>query len=60
MCLKESVLFLEEPPLCKNAVERSTLENYDLLSLLAVVSKLFEKLVYNSLVDHLEKMWPLF
>ena len=39
----------------KNAGERSTAKNYCLVSLLSVVSKVFEKLVNNRIVDHLEK-----
>ena len=39
----------------KNVVERSTVKNYDPVSLLSVVSKVFEKLVSNRTVDHLEK-----
>ena len=35
--------------------ERSTAKNYRLVSLLSVVSKVFEKLVNNRIVDHLEK-----
>ena len=34
---------------------RSTAKNYSLVSLLSVVSKVFEKLVNNRIVDHLEK-----
>ena len=34
--------------------ERSTAKNYHLVSLLSVVSKVFEKLVNNRIVDHLE------
>ena len=34
---------------------RSTAKNYRPVSLLSVVSKVFEKLVYNRIVDHLEK-----
>ena len=59
-CLKEScfpdcwkvssgVLFF------KNTGERSTAKNYRPVSLLSVVSKVFEKLVNNRIVDHLEK-----
>ena len=33
----------------------STAKNYGLVSLLSVVSKVFEKLVNNRIVDHLEK-----
>ena len=39
----------------KNAGERSTAKNYCLVSLLSVVSKVFEKLVNNRIVDHQEK-----
>ena len=39
----------------KNVEERSTAKNYHLVSLLSVVSKVFEKLVNNRIVDHLEK-----
>ena len=38
-----------------NVWERSTAKNYRLVSLLSVVSKVFEKLVYNRIVDHLQK-----
>ena len=36
-------------------VFKSTAKNYSLVSLLSVVSKVFEKLVNNRTVDHLEK-----
>ena len=39
----------------KNVGERSTAKNYRHFSLLSVVSKAFEKLVNNRIVDHLEK-----
>ena len=39
----------------KNVGERSTAKNYDPVSFLSVVSKVFEKLVNNKIVDHLEK-----
>ena len=42
-------------PVFKNVVERSTAKNYHHVSLLSVVSKVFEKLVNNSIADHLEK-----
>ena len=35
--------------------EKSTAKNYRSVSLLSVVSKVFEKLVNNRIVDHLEK-----
>ena len=54
-CLKESCF-----PDCwkvsfKNVGERSTAKNYHPVSLLSVVSKVFEKLANNRIVDHLEK-----
>ena len=42
-------------PVFKNVGERSTAKKYCPVSLLSVVSKVFEKLVNNWLVDHLEK-----
>ena len=42
-------------PAFKNVGERSTAKNYRPVSLLSVVSKVFEKLVNNRIVDHLEK-----
>ena len=42
-------------PAFKNVVERSTAKNYCPVSLLSVVSKVFEKLVNKRIVDHLEK-----
>ena len=42
-------------PVFKNFGERSTAKNYCPVSLLSVVSKVFEKLVNNRIVDHLEK-----
>ena len=42
-------------PVFKNVGERSTAKNYGHVSLLSVVSKVFEKLVNNRIVDHLEK-----
>ena len=50
-CWKVSLVF----PVFKNVGERSTAKNYCPVSLLSVVSKLFEKLVSNSIVEHLEK-----
>ena len=59
MCLKESC-FPECVRshlwfLCSRILERSTATNYRLVSLLSLVSKVFEKLVNNWLFDHLEK-----
>ena len=42
-------------PAFKNIGESSIAKNYRLLSLLFVVSKVFEKLINNRIVDHLEK-----
>ena len=42
-------------PVFKNVGERSTAKNYRPFSLLSVVSKVFEKLLNNRIVDHLEK-----
>ena len=42
-------------PVFKNVEERSTAKNYHPVSLLSVVSKVFEKLVNNRIVHHLEK-----
>ena len=41
-------------PVFKNVGERSTAKSYRPVSLLSVVSKVFEKLVNNRIVDHLE------
>ena len=50
-CLKVSSVV----PRFKNLGERSTPKNYCPVSLLSVLSKVFEKLVNNRIVDHLEK-----
>ena len=42
-------------PVFKNVGERSTAKTYHPVSLLSVVSKVFEKLVNNRIVDDLEK-----
>ena len=42
-------------PVFNNVGERSTAKNYHPVRLLSVVSKVFEKLVNNRIVDHLEK-----
>ena len=42
-------------PVFKNVGERSTAKNYHPVSLLSVVSKVFEKLVNNRIVDPLGK-----
>ena len=50
-CWKVSLVF----PVFKNVGDRSTAKNYCPVSLHSVVSKVFEKLVNNWIVDHLEK-----
>ena len=47
-------------PLFKNVGERYTAKNNRPISLLSVVSKVFEKLVNNRIVDELEKYGLLF
>ena len=42
-------------PAFKNVGERSTAKNCRPVSLLSVVRKVFEKLVNNRIIDHLEK-----
>ena len=42
-------------PVFKDVGERSTAKNYRPVSLISVVSKVFEKLLHNRIVDHLEK-----
>ena len=59
-CLKESCFpdcwkVSSVVPVFKNVMERSTAKNYRPASLLFVVSKVFEKLVSNKIIDHLEK-----
>ena len=39
-------------PVFKNVGESSTAKNYHSVSLLSVVSKIFEKLVNDRIVDH--------
>ena len=59
-CLKESCFadcwkVSSVVPVFKNVGEMSTAKNYRPVSLLSVVSGVFEKLVKNRIVDHLEK-----
>ena len=42
-------------PVFKNVGERSTAEIYHPISLLSMVCKVFEKVVNNRIVNHLEK-----
>ena len=60
MCLKESCFpdfwkVSSVVTVFKNVGERSTAKNYCPVSLLSVVSKVFEKLVNNRIIVHLEK-----
>ena len=59
-CLKDSCFpdcwkVSSVAPVFKNIMERSTDKNYRPVSLFSVVSKVFEKLANNRIVDHLEK-----
>ena len=59
MCLKESCFpdcwkVSSLVPVFKNAGETSTAKKYRPVSLLSVVSKVFEKLVNDKIVDHLK------
>ena len=47
-------------PVFKNVGKKSTAKNYHPVSLLSVVTKGFEKLVNNRIVDHLEKSGVFF
>ena len=63
ICLKESCFpdswkVSSVVHLLKNVRERSTARNYRPVCLLSLVSKVFEKLVNNRIVDHLEKCGP--
>ena len=60
ICLKESCFpdcwkVSLVVPVFNNVGKRSTAKNYRSVSILSVVSKVFEKLVNNGMVDHLEK-----
>ena len=60
MCLKEFYFpdcwkVLLVVPVSKNVGERSTAKNYSPVSPLSVVSKVFEKVLNNRLIDHQEK-----
>ena len=60
MCLKESCFpdcwkVSLVIPVFKNVCKRFTAKNYCPVSLLSMLSKVFEKLVNNRIVDHLEK-----
>ena len=60
ICLKESCFpdcwkVSLVVPVFENIRERSTAKNYHPVSLFSAVSKVFEKLVNDKVVDHLEK-----
>ena len=61
MCLKESCFpdyywkVSLAVPIFKNVGEKSAAKNYSPVSLVSVITKVFEKLVNNMIVDHLEK-----
>ena len=61
MCPKEScfpdfwMVVLSVVPVFKNVRETSTAKNYHPVSLFSLVRKVFEKLVNNRIVHHLEK-----
>ena len=60
MCRKESCFpdfckVSSVVPVFKDVGERSTAKNYHPVNFLSVVSKVFQKLVNNRIVDHLEK-----
>ena len=42
-------------PVFRNVGERSTAKNYHPASLLSLISKVFDKLVNNRIIDHQEK-----
>ena len=55
-CFPDCGKVLSVVPVFKDSVKRCTAKNYRPVSLLSVVSsKIFEKLVNNRIVDHLEK-----
>ena len=60
ICMKESCFpdcwkVSSVVPVFKNVEERSTTKNYHPVSLLSMVSEVFEKLLNSRLVDHLQK-----
>ena len=59
-CLKESCFpdcwkAASVVPVFKNVGKGSTAKNYRRVNLLSIVSKVFEKLVNNTIIDHFEK-----
>ena len=55
-CFPDSWKLSSLVPVYKNVGERSIAKNYDPVSVLFVVSKVLEKLVNNTIVDHLERL----
>ena len=55
LCFPDCWKFSSVVPVFKNVGERSTAKNLRPVSLLFVVCKVFEKLLNNRIVDHLEK-----
>ena len=58
ICASRNLLFQKVSSMVfvfRNVGERSVTENYHSVDHLSVVRRVFEKLVYNKLVDHLEK-----
>ena len=54
-CFPDCWKFSSVVPVFKNVGVRSTAKNYSPVSILSVVGKVFENLVNNRIVDHLEK-----
>ena len=54
-CFPDSSKVSSVIPVFENVGERSAAKNYFPVSLLSVVSNVFEKLVNNRIADHLEK-----
>ena len=59
-CFQDCWKILSVVPVFKNVGKRSTAKNYRPISLLSVVSKVFEKFVNNRIVDYLKKCGFLF
>ena len=58
-CFPDCWKVSSEVPVFKNVRERFAAKNYCPIRLLSVASKVFENLVNNRIVDHLEKCGPL-
>ena len=53
-CFPDCCIVLTVVSVFKNVGKRSTAKNYHPVSLISVVRKVFEKLISNKIVDHLE------